>query len=322
MRSRIKQGRATGSIEAALGALAAAAFLGGCSERQAAEAPRPIVSTSAPIADTKPGPSTVGPIGPSVSPPSADEVRGGWREGVALFEQGDYKGASSRLRIAAEGRPHEAYAQYLLGIALWKSGDPAGAARALESAATLEPHFARTFINLARVRIQAGDLARGLAAADTALTIDPDSADALHQRGRALAGLGRADEALDTLSKAQKADPENGYIANTLGYLYIQKGRPQEALPFLEAARERLPKVAYVRNNLGVVYERLGRTAEALEEYREAIGAGDSSDKAAASLARLEPLVRRAGTAQEGPSTQGGTPVESNAIPGEAPENH
>src|SRR6266571_4704137 len=289
MRSRIKQGRATGSIEAALGALAAAAFLGGCSERQAAEAPRPAVFTSAPIADTKPGPSTVGPItGPSVSPPSADEVRAGWREGVALFEQGDYKGASSRLRVAAEGRPHEAYAQYLLGIALWKSGDPTGAARALEGAATLDPHSARTSINLARIRIQAGDLAQGLGAAETALTIDPDSADALHQRGRALAGLGRA----------------------------------EEALPFLETAREKLPKVAYVRNNLGVVYERLGRTEEALEEYREAIRAGDSDGKAAASLARLEPLARRAGTAQEGPSAKGGTPVESDAILGEAPENH
>src|SRR5438552_3727234 len=139
-----KKSSALHPIEMALGVVAAAAFLGGCSGQKPAEAPRPIVSTAAPAAEPIQPTGTDGvSTPPSVAPPSAEEVRAAWREGVALFEKGDYVGASSRLQIAAERRPDQPYAQYLLGIALWKAGDLEGAGPALERAATLDPKSVR-----------------------------------------------------------------------------------------------------------------------------------------------------------------------------------
>lgn len=180
---------------------------------------------------------------------------------------------------------------YLRGIAQWKSGQYEQAEASLERSAALGPGSARTWVNLARVRMDHNDPQRALEAADASLVADPASADGLHQRGRALAALGRTEEALDTLASARSAAPDNGYIANTLGWLLLVSGRPDEAVAPLEQARQQLPEVAYVRNNLGVAYERTGDRARAVEEYRASIAAGDSGGKAAASLARLEPLL-------------------------------
>jgi len=227
---------------------------------------------------------------PEVSP-TAEESRAAWQEGVSAYESGDFETAGARLQIAAAGRPDDAYVQYLHGLALWKGGHLSEAEDALGRSSALDGNSVKTWINLARVRMARRDPAGALAAADEALTLDPGSADALHQRGRALAEGGRADEALDTLQQARTAAPDNGYIANTLGHLLLTMGRVDEAIPHLEAARDRLPEVAYVRNNLGVAYERRGDLDRAAEEYRAAVGAGDSEGKAAASLLRIEPLV-------------------------------
>jgi tetratricopeptide (TPR) repeat protein len=224
-------------------------------------------------------------------PPTAAETKSAWQEGIAAFESRDYETAGARLQIAAAGRPDDAYVHYIHGLALWKSGHLVEAEDALVRSSSINGSSIKTWINLARVRMQRQDFQGALSATDEAITLDPGSADALHQRGRALSGLGRKDEALEALQQARTADPENGYIANTLGHLLLTTGRVDEAIPNLEAARDRLPEVAFVRNNLGVAYERKDDLDRAAEEYRAAVEAGDSDGKAAASLARIEPLV-------------------------------
>ena len=224
-------------------------------------------------------------------PPTAAETRTAWQEGLASYDTRDYETAGARLQIAAAGRPEDAYVQYLHGLALWKADHLSEAEDALGRSSSLDGNSIKTWINLARVRMARQDTTGALAAADEALALDPGSADALHQRGRALAEGQRNDVALDTLQQARTSAPDNGYIANTLGHLLLTMGRVDEAIPHLEAARDRLPEVAYVRNNLGVAYERHGDLDRAAEEYRAAVGAGDPDGKAAASLARIEPLV-------------------------------
>jgi tetratricopeptide (TPR) repeat protein len=226
-------------------------------------------------------------------PPTAAEIAGAWKEGVALYEAGDYSAAIVPLQIAADGLPDEPYTRYLFGLALWKAGEIDAAERALGRAAELNPDAIKTWINLARVRLDRQDATGALEAADAALAIDAGSADALHQRARALAALARRDEAFEDLERARALDPGNGYVANTLGYMLLRDGRDADAVPILEAARDRLPQVAYVRNNLGVAYERIGDRGRALEEYRAAVEAGDSGGKALASIGRLEPLLGR-----------------------------
>jgi len=289
-----------------LAALSAAVLLAACTDKPSVttadtgNTTQPVaVPASNPIGTQTTGmpvtvPATTMPAtGPEIPevPPSIEETKIAWKEGVEAFDAHDYETASGRLQIAAAGRPGDAYVGYLHGLALWKAGHLSEADEALTRSASINGGSIKTWINLARVRMERKDSTGALEAAEQALTLDPGSADALHQRGRALAEGGRTDEALDTLQQARTTAPDNGYIANTLGHLLLTMGRVDEAIPHLEAARDRLPEVAFVRNNLGVAYERKGDLERAAEEYRAAVKAGDSDGKAAASLTRLEPLV-------------------------------
>jgi Flp pilus assembly protein TadD len=229
----------------------------------------------------------------SAPPPTPEETRTAWREGVALYDKGAFAEASVRLEVASEGRPDDPYVHYLTGLALWKSGRLEESESALLRSAALNDGSARTFVNLARVRLLRKDFEGALQSADRAIVLEPGSAQALHQRGRALDGLNRGDEARDTLRQARAADPGNGYIANTLGYLLLRRGRIDEAIVELEAAREAIPQVAYVRNNLGTAYERAGEIDKAAAEFLAAVEAGDSDGKGAGNLARIEPIRGR-----------------------------
>ena len=264
--------------------LAGGTLLAGCSY----ESQEP----SSPALEALPVSQTVSEMPKPIPAPESfpvDEAtaRSSWKDGVTLFENGDYRGAAERLRVAARGRKDDASCRYLLGLALWKSGDAAGAEGALVESVTLDPGRLTGWINLARVRHDLDDRKGALRAADKALEIDPTSADALHQRGRALMEQKRGPEALDALKTAHDLDPDDGYIANTYGLLLILTGKPGDAIAPLEAARTALPHVAYVRNNLGVAYERTGRTGEAKLEYQAAVDAGDTGGRAMRSLVRL-----------------------------------
>lgn len=228
--------------------------------------------------------------GPSL--PAITQTGSEWKEGVQLYEKGEYAAAAERLDVAARQRS-DAYTHYLLGLAQWKSGQNAQAEASLERAMQLSPRSARTCVNLARVRMSLEDPTGALDAAVSALECEPGSSEALHQQGRALAALGRTGEGIEILRKAHEAAPENGYIANTLGYVLLQAGQVEEAVPILEGARGVLPGVTYVRNNLGVAYERTGKLQDAFDEFQAAVHAGDSGGKAAASVARLQPILKR-----------------------------
>ena len=215
------------------------------------------------------------------------DVRAAWRKAVGLVEERRFEEALPLLEAVAGSRENDAGVLYVLGVAQWKTGRLDEADASLARSVDVDPTRFKGWLNLARVRLDAGRDEGAFEAAQRAIELDGSSADALHQSGRALCALGRTEEAVATLGSALLLDPANGHVANTLGWILIREGRFDEAVPALEAARDALPGVSYVRNNLGVAYERTGRRAEALDEYRAAVEAGDSSGKAAASLARL-----------------------------------
>jgi Flp pilus assembly protein TadD len=308
-------GRPAVPLLAAVSFLAAVPFLAACGDRRndrtvagsrpaatAPGSPQPSSGSEPPssqIDSPQPGAGTGLPVPAPVPsnepivPPTPQETRAAWSEGVALYESGDFENAALRLTLAASGRPDDPYVQYLLGLALWKSGQLEESEAALRRSAALDGRSERTFVNLARVRLDRKDPRGALEAAGQALSLNPASAQGLHQRGRALDALNRGDEAREALRQARQADHASGYIANTLGYLLLRQGRAEEAVVELEAARESLPQVAYIRNNLGVAYERLGEIDKAVVEFQAAVDAGDPDGKAAGSLARLDPIRQR-----------------------------
>ena len=266
-----------------LGLLASGAVLTGCSDDAPGDG---AVLPTLTVASATPSASIALPQ-PTQEPVDAATAKAAWKEGVALFDNGDYRAASDKLKTAVAGEPQDAYRRYLLGLALLKAGDRDGAESSLVESTKLDATRVKTWINLARVRHELGNRTGALEAADQALALDPVSADALHQKGRALMELNRGDEALVALTTAREIDADNGYIANTLGLLLIQLGKPAEAIEPLEAAKLAVPNIAYVRNNLGVAYERTGRLDDAKLEYLAAVEAGDGGGKAMKSLVRL-----------------------------------
>jgi len=257
-----------------LGLLASGALLTGCSDDA-----RGVGGTLPPSSVTSAVPSVSADLSvPTPAPVDPAMAKTAWKDGVALFDNGDYPAASDKLKIAVAGKPEDAYRRYLLGLALWKSGDRDGAEASLVESAKLDGTRLKTWINLARVRHDLENRTGALEAANEALDLDPASADALHQRGRALMELGRGDEALVALTTARGLDAGNGYIANTLGLLLIQLGKPAEAIEPLAAAKDALPHIAY---------ERAGHFDEAKTEYLAAVDAGDAGGKAMRSLVRL-----------------------------------
>jgi len=305
----------SGAAALVLGLGLAAAPLTGCTDKKPVETSSRTDTTPPSVTST---PSTgtqvaevQGPPAPA-SPVETIDPKTAWKEGVQSYQSGDFATASSRLRVALDGRQDDPYAHYLFGLALWKSGQLDEAEGELVRSTTINDQSIKTWINLARVRLDRKEFDSALEAADKAVTLDAQSSDALHQRGRALDGLNRGDEAVATLQQARSLSPDNGYIANTLGYLLLRRGQTEDAVPLLEAARDRLPQIAYVRNNLGVAYERVGDVHKAAEEFRATLQAGDSEGKASASLARIEPLLRDRIASQ---------PLPEEQTPPDQPEN-
>src|SRR5260221_14626944 len=98
-----KRSRVSGPLEMTLGALTAAAILGGCSERHATETARPGPATSVAIAaPSLPGSGT--PAAP-VPPPTSGETRAAWRAGATPFARAGLARASAPLQPAAPRRP-------------------------------------------------------------------------------------------------------------------------------------------------------------------------------------------------------------------------
>ena len=75
---------------------------------------------------------------------------------------------------------------------------------------------------------------------------------------------------------------------NNLGLILIQTGRPFDAIPLLSGAVELQSNVPTFHNNLGMALEHTGRFTAAAAEYKEALTADSSNEKAKRNLARIE----------------------------------
>ena len=147
----------SGSLQNAtlLGLLTSGVLVAGCATdaREDASSPAPIADDSvampASLSGTPPMTET--------TPVDARTAKTAWKEGVALFDRGEFTSAAEQLKVAVAGEPESAYRRYLLGLALWKSGDLDGAEVSLVESVRLDAIRIKPWINLARVRNEHGD---------------------------------------------------------------------------------------------------------------------------------------------------------------------
>ncbi len=96
------------------------------------------------------------------------------------------------------------------------------------------------------------------------------------------------DSAIVAYRTAVTLDEQDAWAFNNLGVLYIEQGLPGDAIGALARAVDLRPEVAVFHNNLGMALERWGYFLAAQDQYRLAVEADPSHEKAAANLRRIE----------------------------------
>jgi len=233
------------------------------------------------------GSTTAGVEAPFVIEPGEDLVA----RGLESYRSGDYERATAYFEAEVGERAGVGWTEYMLALSLWKSGRLDEAASVMARSIESDPDSVRARVNLSRIDNDRGEFERALEAARAALAIDEQSATARFLEARSLRNLGKRDEALRALEASLAIDPDNGWVQNLYGLTLLEVDRESEAVTALSRAAELEPDVAFIANNLGMALERAGRNAEALASYRRAVELDDGHVRAAANLARLEPLV-------------------------------
>ena len=206
----------------------------------------------------------------------------------AAYRDGRYDEATAMFTAYAARKPDNAWGQYMLGLSAWKSGDAAGAEAAFHQALEIDPTHFKSWVNLSRVFLDAGQPDSALDCLDHARALDSTAAEVYRLLGRARSEAGQVDDAVDAYRTAVTLDNQDAWAFNDLGVLDIEQGLPEDAVGALARAADLEPGVATFHNNLGMALEQTGYFESAQDQYRMAVQADSSYQKAAANLQRID----------------------------------
>ncbi len=176
---------------------------------------------------------------------------------------------------------------------------------------TIEPSQA---LAGARKLLAAGKGESALRMAKIAVLRSPKRSSAWNVLGRAQLVLGKRKEAIASFEKAVDLNSRSSYARNNLGLALIYDKRYEEAVDALEQAVELEPVEGYMWNNLGMAYEQLDRLDDARDAYDKAVAM--DSDRAGASLSRLEGVKSVIRTAKVDAPPRMETPADSESTDG------
>ncbi|HEX8337637.1 MAG TPA: TonB family protein [Pyrinomonadaceae bacterium] len=106
-----------------------------------------------------------------------------FERGVALYRQGDLKGAVREFRAVVKRRQDDPLAWVYLGQSFARRGELKDARKALDAALKLDPNYARAHSGLAYVHVVSGKESAAEAAAARAVALDPKLTDAHYVLG-------------------------------------------------------------------------------------------------------------------------------------------
>lgn len=120
------------------------------------------------------------------------------------------------------------------GIALFLEGDLKGAEVAFKRAVEVEPEYADGWVNLARVYLQEGALEEALGVLEEADRVRPDFYKANYFKALYYKALGEYDAALPLLTDVSERFPRDRVVLNDIGRVYFLRAEPGKAIPYLE----------------------------------------------------------------------------------------
>jgi len=209
-----------------------------------------------------------------------------WRHTLACTLRNSLAHSSLGVALAAQGRLHEALAEYQealeidpgsvaayynLGVALAFQNRFDEAIPIYQKVLKSQPHFATAHFSLGSALARRGRLDEALAHYQLALEASPDFALAHDGAGSVLATQGRFDEALAHFHRALELQPNFAMAHNNLAGVLAHQGRFDEALTQYQQALEIQPNLVLAHDKLGDLLAIRGRFPEALVHYRTAL---------------------------------------------------
>ncbi|PTX94368.1 tetratricopeptide repeat protein [Opitutus sp. ER46] len=191
--------------------------------------------------------------------------------GSALYSDGQFARAETRLREALRMDATNPECHFNLGLTLMALKRPAEAAPAFAEAARLKPRLATAHLKHAVALNELGRHAEAMAALGRAIAEWPNYVEAHDNLGQLLLDDGRPAEALEHFRRALAEQPEYTLAGVHAGMALLRLDRTNEAIDLLRRALKRDPKLALAHFNLGVAYDAAGDHGAARAAYAESV---------------------------------------------------
>jgi len=190
----------------------------------------------------------------------------------ALMRERRVPDAIALLEPLAAADPDHAGAAFLLGVALAEQGDFKGARNRIERSFAIDSRQpAPNRLVYAKVLQDSGEYAGAEAQARRALQLSPAWPPALHLLALSLRAQGRADEAIAAFRATVEADPGHVQAHRQLARLLHQHAALGEAIEHYRRSLALFDNDADLWNELGVALTDAGHLAEARTAYRECL---------------------------------------------------
>ncbi|MBF0532344.1 MAG: tetratricopeptide repeat protein [Candidatus Omnitrophica bacterium] len=197
------------------------------------------------------------------------------RLGAAYARLGMLDDAKQALRQAAESRPADTQAHYLMALiySTQKNYDQAAAEYELilRSLDANDPRGFEIHNYLAQLYYSQKKYPQAIAQFEKMLSLEPQNTDVMYFLGALYFDSGKAEKAEKILLAAIVIDPEHDGCLNTLAYIYAEQSRKlDQALALVNRALKIAPDQGAYWDTLGWIYFRQGKTAQALEMLNKA----------------------------------------------------
>ena len=189
------------------------------------------------------------------------------RDGFALHQSGDLKGAEQCYRRILKNDKNHADALYLLGSLHLQSGDYKRAEAGLRAALTEQPNHAQALYNLARVLMDTDRYAEAETQLHLVISAQPNNVSALRNLGVTCLSLGKSKAAAPPLETAVQLDPMSADTWCDLGLARSQLGDDAGAEQAFSQAVTLDPALARARYNRGQLRLRNTNFTEGWADY-------------------------------------------------------
>jgi Tfp pilus assembly protein PilF len=182
-----------------------------------------------------------------------------FKDGVSLYEAGQYQQAIEAYKKAVQLDPESADANYNLGMSYSSLGQYKEAIEAYKRAIRIKPDYEAAYYNLGHAYSNLKQYDNSVKAFRDAIRRKPDYVEAYYGLGNAYLDSGKDEKAVHTFEEAIRLKPDNPYAYFNLGLLYFPAGPHAEAIDAFTQAIVRDPRYAEAYYNRAYAYLYMAR---------------------------------------------------------------